>query len=45
MINPLNNRALVIDWDLAKYVDMDTELESNQSGRSVRRTTRDAVLH
>lgn len=35
MINPLNDRALLIDWDLAKHMDSDQGLKSNQSGRSV----------
>ena len=43
MINPLNNHALIIDWDLAKYMDTDPGLESHQSGRSV--STSDATGH
>lgn len=35
MINPLNDKALLIDWDLAKYMDVDQGIKSNQGGRSV----------
>lgn len=35
LINPLTQMGLIIDWDLAKHMDTDGELQSSQSGRSV----------